>query len=66
MKILLWSDDLLSRERIESSWKSAGAQMLMRDDSEIPDLIVPDPSAPDGVARGSAIGRVRGRLDKSG
>ena len=31
MKILLWSDDLMSRVRIESRWKAAGAQMLRRD-----------------------------------
>lgn len=105
MKILFWSDDLLSRVRIESRWKAAGARMFRRDDREIPDLIVvvltvrdavgrirkrrerfPDtdimafgPHADDdafreakaagaseGVVRGSAIGRVLGRLDKSG
>jgi DNA-binding NarL/FixJ family response regulator len=42
MKILLWTDDLMSRVRIESGWKAAGAQMLRRDGTETPDLVVMD------------------------
>jgi DNA-binding NarL/FixJ family response regulator len=45
MKILLWSDDLMSRVRIESRWKAAGARMLRRDGAETPDLIVVDLTA---------------------
>jgi DNA-binding NarL/FixJ family response regulator len=49
MKILLWSDDLMSRVRIESHWKAAGAQMLRRDAVETPDLIVVDLTARDAA-----------------
>ncbi len=49
MKILLWSDDLMSRVRIESRWKAAGAQMLRRDAAETPDLIVVDLTARDAA-----------------
>ena len=45
MKILLWTDDLMSRIRIESRWKSAGAQILKRRSPETPDLIVVDLTA---------------------
>src|SRR3989344_8083267 len=49
MKILLGSDDLMSRVRIESHWKAAGAQLLRRDSSETPDLIVVDLTARDAA-----------------
>ncbi|HYA38787.1 MAG TPA: hypothetical protein VEI74_11025, partial [Candidatus Methylomirabilis sp.] len=49
MKILLWSDDLMSRVRIESRWKAAWAQMLRRDAAEAPDLIVVDLTARDAT-----------------
>jgi DNA-binding NarL/FixJ family response regulator len=49
MKILLWSDDIMSRVRIESRWKSAGAQMQRRDTAEIPELIVVDLTARDAA-----------------
>ncbi|MCR4332957.1 MAG: hypothetical protein NUV34_09715 [Sulfuricaulis sp.] len=49
MKILLWSDDLMSRVRIESRWKAAGALMLRRDAPETPDLIVVDLTARDAA-----------------
>lgn len=49
MKILLWSDDLMSRVRIESRWKAAGAQMLRRDSAETPELIVVDLTARDAA-----------------
>jgi DNA-binding NarL/FixJ family response regulator len=51
MKILLWSDDLMSRVRIESRWKAAGAQLLKRDSAETPDLIVIDLTARDAAGR---------------
>lgn len=45
MKILLWSDDLMSRTRIESAWKAAGAQVLRKNTTERPDLVVMDLTA---------------------
>lgn len=51
MKILLWSDDLMSRVRIESRWKAAGAQLLKRDSTETPDLIVVDLTARDAAGQ---------------
>lgn len=45
MKIQLWSDDLLSRTRIESAWKAAGAQVLRKNATEHPDLVVMDLTA---------------------
>lgn len=56
MKILLWCDDLMSRTRIESSWKAAGAQVLRKNTSETPDLVVVDLTARDALAE---IGRLR-------
>lgn len=43
----------MSRVRIESRWKAAGAQLLRRDTGETPDLIVVDLTARDaaGVIR---------------
>ena len=49
MKILLWSDDLMSRVRIESRWKAAGAQIIKKDSAEAPDLIVVDLIARDAA-----------------
>jgi DNA-binding NarL/FixJ family response regulator len=49
MKIFLWSDDLMSRVRIESRWKAAGAELLKRDSTETPDLIVVDLTARDAA-----------------
>ena len=45
MKILLWTDDIMSRVRIESRWKAAGAQTLKRQSADTPDLIVVDLTA---------------------
>jgi DNA-binding NarL/FixJ family response regulator len=45
MKILLWCDDLMSRTRIESAWKAAGAQVLRKNTAEQPDLVVMDLNA---------------------
>lgn len=50
MKILLWSDDLMSRVRIESAWKQAGAQILKKTATERPDFIVIDLTARDALA----------------
>ncbi|MHB8347258.1 MAG: hypothetical protein ACYDHM_08735 [Acidiferrobacterales bacterium] len=50
MKILLLADDLMSRVRIESHWKKAGAQLLKNDSAE-PDLIVVDLGARDALER---------------
>jgi hypothetical protein len=57
MKILLWCDDLMSRTRIESAWKAAGAQVLRKNTDETPDLIVMDLTARNALAE---IGRLRG------
>lgn len=56
MKILLWCDDLMTRTRIESAWKSAGAQILRKHDAERPDFIVMDLTARDAMAH---IARLR-------
>ena len=53
MKILLWTDDVMSRVRIESRWKTAGAQILKRHSPEAPDLIVVDLTA------AAALGQMR-------
>lgn len=42
IKILLRCDDLMSRMRLESAWKAAGATMLKRQSTETPDCIVVD------------------------
>jgi DNA-binding NarL/FixJ family response regulator len=57
MKILLWSDDLMSRTRIESAWKAAGAQVLRKNASEQPDLVVMDLTARNAL---DEIRRLRG------
>ncbi len=49
MKILLWSDDLMTRVRIEAAWKQAGAQMLKKHDTDAPDMIVVDLTARDAA-----------------
>ncbi|WP_246264225.1 hypothetical protein [Aromatoleum toluvorans] len=42
IKILLRCDDLMSRMRLESAWKAAGATMLKKQSTETPDCIVVD------------------------
>ncbi|BAL24122.1 hypothetical protein [Azoarcus sp. KH32C] len=42
MKILLWCDDLINRVRLESAWKTAGATVLKKNSTEVPDLVVVD------------------------
>jgi DNA-binding NarL/FixJ family response regulator len=59
MKILLWSDDLMSRVRTESRWKAAGAQLLKRDSTDTPDLIVVDLTARDAAGQ---IRKLRGQF----
>lgn len=56
MKILLWCDDLMSRTRIESAWKAAGAEMLRKTSNEVPDCIVVDLTARAALEH---IGRLR-------
>ena len=51
MKILLLSDDLMTRVRIESRWKSAGAQLLRDGSAADPDLVVVDLGARDALER---------------
>lgn len=50
MKIQLWCDDLMSRVRIESAWKAAGATVLKKSDTDAPDLLVMDLTARDALA----------------
>ncbi|MDA8420293.1 MAG: hypothetical protein M0039_03400 [Pseudomonadota bacterium] len=45
MKILLLCDDLMSRVRMESRWKAAGAELMKSGAAAEPDLIVVDLSA---------------------
>jgi ActR/RegA family two-component response regulator len=59
MNILLWSDDLMSRVRIESAWKQAGARVLKKNDPERPDYVVVDLTARDALAH---IERLRASL----
>jgi DNA-binding NarL/FixJ family response regulator len=56
MKILLWCDDLLSRTRIESAWKAAGAEVLRKNTTETPDLVVMDLTARDALAEIPRLG----------
>lgn len=56
MKILLWADDLMTKTRLQSAWKAAGAAVLPKNSEEMPELIVIDLTARDAVAH---IGRLR-------
>lgn len=56
MKILLWCDDLISRMRLESAWKAAGATLLKKTGGEVPDCIVVDLGVRDACGH---IGRLR-------
>lgn len=49
MKILLWCDDLMTRTRIESAWKAAGALILRKNAADTPDLVVMDLTARNAV-----------------
>jgi DNA-binding NarL/FixJ family response regulator len=49
----------MSRVRIESRWKAAGAQLLKRDSTETPDLIVVDLTARDAAGH---IHKLRGQF----
>ena len=56
MKILFWVDDLMTRTRVESRWRQAGADILRRHSDETPELIVIDLTAADALGH---IGRLR-------
>lgn len=56
MNILLWCDDLMTRTRVESAWKAAGATVLRKNSSEAPGIIVIDLTARDALAH---IARLR-------
>ena len=47
MRILLWSDNLLTRSNLEHTWVNHGAQMLGKGSDGLPDLVVVDLSARD-------------------
>jgi CheY-like chemotaxis protein len=49
MNILLWTDDLLGRVRMESRWKAADANVLRKNTRERPDMIVMDLQARDAM-----------------
>jgi hypothetical protein len=50
VKILIWCDDLLARTRMESAWKMAGATVLRKSDTNVPELIVVDLTARNALA----------------
>jgi DNA-binding NarL/FixJ family response regulator len=56
MNILLWCDDLMTRTRIESAWKAAGAQILRKNATEVPEMVVMDLTAREAMA---TIARLR-------
>ncbi len=37
MRILLWTDNLLTRSNLENTWANHGAQMLRKGSDELPD-----------------------------
>jgi len=49
MNIILWTDDIMSRVRIESRWKKVGANIIKRSDEESADLIVIDMQAQEAL-----------------
>jgi hypothetical protein len=51
MKLLLWSDDLVGRMRLESLWQAAGVEVLKKSSSERPDCIVIDLAAREVLAQ---------------
>ena len=55
MNILLWCDDLLTRTRLESAWKAAGAVLLRKISAEKPDCIVMDLTARDAITQIAAL-----------
>src|SRR5690348_6077664 len=56
MKILIWTDDLMTRMRLESAWSKAGATVLKKTSGETPDCIVIDLTARDALGH---IARLR-------
>jgi DNA-binding NarL/FixJ family response regulator len=50
MNILLWADDLMTKTRLQSAWKAAGATMLPKNSEAKPDLVVVDLTARDAIA----------------
>ena len=49
MKILLWTDDLMTRVRLDSAWTSAGATVLKKNSAEVPEIVVVDLGARDAL-----------------
>jgi DNA-binding NarL/FixJ family response regulator len=60
---MLWTDDLMSRVRIESAWKSAGAQLLKKDAAETPDLVVMDLTAREALVHIRALRQANPGID---
>lgn len=51
MNIFLLCDELMSRTRLASAWKQAGATVIKSTDGTTPDYIVVDLTARDALAR---------------
>ena len=49
MKILLWTDNLLTKSNLAGTWQNAGAELLPKKSGETPELIVVDLTARDAV-----------------
>ena len=49
MNIILWTDDIMSRVRIESRWKNVGANIVKRGDEGTADLMVIDLQAQEAL-----------------
>ncbi len=47
MRILLCTDNLLTRSNLENTWINHGAEMLSKGNDELPDLVVVDLNARD-------------------
>ena len=58
MRILLWTDNLLTRSNLENTWANHGAQVLRKGTDELPELVVVDLNARDVVTE---IRRLRER-----
>lgn len=63
IKILLWCDDLMSRMRLESAWKAAGATLLKKKSTETPDCIVVDLGVRNACAHIAELRAAHPRVD---
>jgi DNA-binding NarL/FixJ family response regulator len=63
MKILLLCHDLTTLLRLETAWKAAGADVLKRSSSELPDCIVIDLGRRDALAEIARLRAVHPEVD---